>query len=137
MALLVRVQSMVRGYLQRRKYRIMRLTSEVQSKYFKADEAKETLNGEFSQNEPVVHRVHTYKTGAVFTGQWKGGLRHGKGTMVWPDNARYEGDWQYNMACGKGKFFHTDGDIYDGEWLNNKANGHGVYTNVKGARYEG
>jgi len=36
---------MVRGFLQRRKYRIMKLTSEVQSKYFKSEEAKETLQG--------------------------------------------------------------------------------------------
>ena len=71
----------------------MKLTSEVQSKYFKVDEAVETLGGQFEPNAPLKNRVHTYKTGAIYTGQWKGGLRHGRGTMVWPDNARYEGEW--------------------------------------------
>jgi hypothetical protein len=113
------------------------MTSEVQSKYFKSEEAKETLVGMFTPSGNITNRIYTYKTGAMYTGQWKGGLRHGRGTMTWPDSARYEGEWQFNMACGQGKFFHTDGDIYDGQWLNNKAFGKGVYTNVKGARYEG
>mmetsp|Transcript_5186 Transcript_5186/g.6911 ORF Transcript_5186/g.6911 Transcript_5186/m.6911 type:complete len:109 (+) Transcript_5186:303-629(+) len=92
----VRVQSLIRGFLQRRRYRIMKLTCEVQSKYFKSDEAKETLNGVYRDEASLEHKVYTYRTGAVYTGQWKGGLRHGKGTMVWVDSARYEGDWNYN-----------------------------------------
>ena len=78
----------------------MKLTCEVQSKYFKGDEAKETLSGTYQDNSPLVKKAHTYKTGALYEGQWKGGLRHGSGHMVWVDNARYEGDWQYNQACG-------------------------------------
>lgn len=90
---IVRVQSLIRGFLQRRKYRIMKLTCEVQSKYFKSDEAKETLGGTYQDNTRLENRVYTYRTGAVYTGQWKGGLRHGNGNMVWVDAARYEGDW--------------------------------------------
>jgi hypothetical protein len=131
------VQATIRGFLQRRKYRIQKMTSEVQSKYFKSDEAKETLVGMYKMTAQLNYRIYTYKTGATYQGQWKGGLRHGRGVMIWPDSARYDGEWQFNQACGQGKFFHTDGDIYDGEWLNNKANGKGVYTNVKGARYDG
>lgn len=47
------------------------------SKYFKNDESRETLQGMFAENEKVTTRVHTYKTGAIYKGQWKGGLRHG------------------------------------------------------------
>jgi len=47
MQTLIRVQALIRGYLQRKKYKIMKLTSEVQSKYFKVDEAIETLGGQF------------------------------------------------------------------------------------------
>jgi hypothetical protein len=47
MIMLTRVQALIRGYLQRKKYKIMKLTSEVQSKYFKGDEAQETLSGQF------------------------------------------------------------------------------------------
>lgn len=71
----------------------MKLSSDVASKYFKLEEAKETLKGEFNPNAPLKQRTFTYSTGAIYTGQWKGGLRHGNGTMVWPDNAKYEGQW--------------------------------------------
>lgn len=50
MRMLTRVQACVRGFLQRKKYKIMKLTSEVASKYFKAEEAKETLKGEYNPN---------------------------------------------------------------------------------------
>ena len=68
MGRIIQVQSLIRGFLQRRKYRIMKLTCEVQSKYFKGDEAKETLQGEYRDNARLEQRVHTYRTGAVYTG---------------------------------------------------------------------
>lgn len=43
----IAAQALIRGFLQRRKYRIMKMTCEVQSKYFKSDEAKETLGGTY------------------------------------------------------------------------------------------
>ena len=69
------------------------MTSEVQSKYFKSDEAKETLVGMFKPTDQLTYRIFQYKTGATYQGQWKGGLRHNKGVMIWPDSARYDGEW--------------------------------------------
>ena len=134
---LVRVQSLVRGFLSKRKYKIQKTHNEGTTKYFKAKESAETLGGIYEKNAPIQQKQYKYKTGAIYNGQWKGGLRHGSGIMTWADGARYEGEWQYNQASGKGKFFHADGDVYDGNWNNNKANGFGVYTNQRGARYEG
>ena len=52
------------------------------------------LPGEkFQGEQPIITRKYTYKTGAIYEGQWLGGLRHGEGTMEWPDGARYEGMW--------------------------------------------
>lgn len=115
----------------------MKSTYQMATKYFKADEGKETLDGKYQGSDVLETRSYTYKTGAQYKGLWRGGLRHGYGTMIWLDGARYEGEWEYNQAAGNGKFFHVDGDIYEGRWLNNKANGQGVYTNIKGARYQG
>ena len=88
-----------------------------------------------------------FENGAVYKGNshlinskigyLKEGLRHGPGTQVWPDGAKYEGEWQNNKANGRGKFWHADGDIYEGDWQDDKANGFGVYIHVNGARYEG
>ncbi len=90
-------------------------------------------------NEEELEYKENYKfpNGAVYTGQWKNGMRHGYGTQVWPDGAKYEGFWKDNQACGKGKFWHIDGDIFEGEWRADKANGYGTYIHKNGAKYEG
>ena len=44
------------------------MTSEVQSKYFKSEEARETLDGVYAEGTALKRRVHTYKTGAIYTG---------------------------------------------------------------------
>ena len=125
-ATIIRVQALIRGFMQRRKYKI-RIASYKKTKYFKAEESKETLNGIYSENLPTERRSYTYKTGAVYTGEWKGGMRHGNGTMKWPDGAKYSGSWLFNAAAGQGNFTHADGDTYTGSWVNSKANGKGVY----------
>ena len=67
------------------------------TKYFKSEENKETISGEkFNENQALVSRRYVYKTGATYVGQWKGGLRHGKGVMNWPDGAVYDGNWSLN-----------------------------------------
>lgn len=81
--------------LERRKYKVRQLAFETGAKYFKSLENKETLSSKdkFDKNAPTVIKEYTYTTGAVYNGEWKGGLRHGKGTMKWPDAASYEGEW--------------------------------------------
>ncbi len=56
----------------------------------------------------------TFKSGAIYEGQWKGKIREGFGTQIWPDGAKYLGEWKNNKAEGKGKFWHVDGDMYEG-----------------------
>ena len=100
------------------------------SKYFTYEESKETISSKkgFDPNQRREKRTpYTFKSGAVYSGEWKGGFRDGQGEQVWPDGARYMGEWRENRAHGKGQFIHVDGDIYDGQWANDKANGRGVY----------
>lgn len=96
--LITRIQALVRGWLDRRKYRIIAMTTQVQTRYFKKDEAMETLvRGEkYDDKGAITTAKYTYTTNAQYDGQWLGGLRHGKGVMQWPDGARYDGLWQYN-----------------------------------------
>ena len=91
--MLVRVQARIKGWLQRRKYRIMLISSNVASKYFKTEEASESLRGKFNGEQKLRQDVFNYSTGAQYQGQWLGGLRHGFGQMMWPDGAKYEGEW--------------------------------------------
>ena len=138
----MRLQALVRGFLQRRKYRVMtnkiHMTNGI---YFKREELFETLQNKdqkYDQSLPQKTTRYVYKsTGASYDGQMRGGFRDGRGTMTWSDGAKYEGEWKMGYASGSGTFHHADGDIYDGHWESNKCNGYGVYTNKKGAKYEG
>mmetsp|Transcript_56050 Transcript_56050/g.122544 ORF Transcript_56050/g.122544 Transcript_56050/m.122544 type:complete len:622 (+) Transcript_56050:90-1955(+) len=80
---------------------------------------------------------HTYPNGAVYTGEWIGEKRHGRGLQVWSDGAKYEGDWVDDKAQGEGRFDHVGGDFYVGQWLDDKAHGVGTYTHVDGSTYVG
>ena len=60
---------MVRGFLERRKYRTKLMEIQGSSKYFKAEEAKETLTDNvYMDSEPLVERTYRYTTGAVYEG---------------------------------------------------------------------
>ncbi|CAE7385547.1 RSP1, partial [Symbiodinium pilosum] len=55
-----------------------------------------------------------FRSGAVYKGQWKNGMREGIGKQTWPDGASFVGQWVANKAQGNGQFLHSDGDIYIG-----------------------
>lgn len=88
-----------------------------------------------SQTE-ILPPVQFSKKG-VYKGHWLGKKRHGPGTMVWDDGARYDGLWLEDKTNIYGRLIHKDGDVYEGEWVDDTAEGHGKYTHVNGAIYEG
>ena len=92
-----------------------------------------TLGKDYRKELPSI----TLENGAIYSGQWKNGMRDGYGIQSWVDSSKYEGDWREDKANGFGKLIHADGDIYEGDWLNDKANGKGIYIHANGARYEG
>jgi hypothetical protein len=66
--------------------------------------------------------AYTFKSGAIYTGEWVGNKRDGFGVQTWPDGAKYEGEWKNNKAQGKGKFWHVDGDVFEGNTIFKKKN---------------
>ena len=73
-----------------------------------------------------------------YTGEWnEAGKRHGRGTQIWPDGARYDGYFQNDHQEGYGRIIHNDGDTYVGYWQNDRSNGTGKYTHIDGAYYSG
>ena len=64
-------------------------------------------------------------------------LKHGFGTQVWQDGAKYVGEWKDGKAEGNGTFFHSNGDVFEGEFKQDKANGYGTYKHKSGQTYEG
>ena len=65
-------------------------------------EQKETIsNARYDPNAKREMRpMYTYKTGATYTGEWKGGFRDGQGKQIWLDGACYDGFWKDNRAYG-------------------------------------
>lgn len=68
-----------------------------------------------------------YPDGSTYEGQFKNGLRHGRGVLIWPDGSIYEGYWVDNYSCGKGRKILQNGDHYIGDWKDGRSDGFGAY----------
>nr|CAD55810.1 p38 protein [Tetrahymena thermophila] len=65
---------------------------------------------QYDDAEAVELGLYQLENGSVYKGQWKNGMRHGRGKQLWKDGSIYEGYWKNNMAHGKGRLIHSDAD---------------------------
>ncbi|WP_448517842.1 hypothetical protein [Rhodoflexus sp.] len=72
-----------------------------------------------------------------YSGNFRAGKRHGRGTFTWPDGSTYVGMWRNGLMEGRGTYTGKDGTTYTGDWLQGKRNGFGTYTWPNGDRYVG
>lgn len=63
-----------------------------------------------------------------YTGEFRNGTLHGKGTFTTSQNGRYIGEFVDGRIAGRGSITYPDGGKYDGEFLNGSRHGHGTYT---------
>ena len=77
-----------------------------------------------------------YATGHRFTGEFKNGVRHGRGVLLMPGNRKIEGVWVDN-EIRQGKFTGADGTVYEGQWEFRERNGQGTLTYPDGRKYVG
>jgi hypothetical protein len=47
-----------------------------------------------------------------YSGQFRAGLRHGYGSMVWKDGTNYMGEWKKNRPSGFGFEAYPNGSYY-------------------------
>ena len=108
------------------------------ARYFTRAELFETLSSTRTLlDKQLQKKTYKYKNGAIYTGEWAGGFRYGKGRMDWSDGASFEGEWVLGYGCGKGVFTDCLGNRYMGDFWLSMAHGKGNYTNTLGAVYEG
>lgn len=70
----------------------------------------------------------TYINGSKYEGDFKDGMRRGRGIMTWKDGAKYDGDWEDGMRHGKGIMTWKTGEKYEGEFKKDERTGYGTYT---------
>lgn len=73
---------------------------------------------------------------ATYEGDFKDGLKWGKGTMVSSDG-QYNGEWGLDDKNGRGTMKYSNGDRYEGTWKNGVRSGEGTYFYYNGDRYVG
>lgn len=84
--------------------------------------------------------LYTKADGSGYQGEFKAGVRHGKGTAFSSTGRVIHQGMYANMKFnGPGKYFYENGDTYEGEFVDGKFHGQGKYTSVEadGAVMEG
>ena len=62
----------------------------------------------------------------VYIGEFKSGVKHGRGKLSYANKDMYEGAWQDNKRHGEGTTTFADGDKYEGAWQDDKRHGEGT-----------
>ncbi|GAB4815949.1 hypothetical protein N2152v2_002995 [Parachlorella kessleri] len=77
-----------------------------------------------------------YVDGSAYDGEWKDGMRHGKGKLT-SQGYKYDGQWQDDKQHGQGGCQMDNGDKYIGEFQGRLRHGAGRCIFADGAKYEG
>lgn len=65
---------------------------------------------------------------AKYEGEYKDGIKEGRGKMTYPSGDVYDGGWVANQMEGMGTYqYKKSGDIYTGVFGKGKKNGEGLY----------
>ena len=79
-----------------------------------------------------MHFHYLFNLAAYYDGDWKLGLPHGFGKLIYDDGSLYEGCFNNGQAeCKLALFIRPDGTFYKGEVKYNKANGYGEMIHPK------
>jgi len=63
--------------------------------------------------------TYTWPNGDKYIGEWKGDVKHGKGTYSYANGNKYVGEYKNGIKHGYGTFYFGE-FIYEGEWIDDK-----------------
>ena len=90
------------------------------------ENGKLMYEGGFIDNKFEGYGKYYYLNDEYYEGQFKNGLRNGKGILYYSNgNIIYEGDFVNDKFEGNGKYIYGGGEYYNGQWKDNKKNGKG------------
>ena len=81
--------------------------------------------------------THNLDNGNSYTGEWKDGAPHGRGTATFISGNKYVGEFRDGEYDGQGTFTFADGEKYVGSYKDGKRHGQGTYTWPDGDQYVG
>ena len=84
-------------------------------------------------------RKYINEKGDYYIGQYKKGLKHGKGKIYYKNgNIKYDGDFVKDKFEGYGKYIYENGNYYIGQWVNGLRQGKGkIYYKNGNIKYDG
>ena len=84
------------------------------------------------EKQVINMKVKYLKTKDLYSGSWKNGLKHGKGTFIFYDTKmKLVGDW-FNGQIIKGKWIFANGTYFEGKFENNYPKGEGIWHFING-----
>ena len=75
----------------------------------------------------IIYSPNSYYDGSVN----ENCIPHGMGFIQYDINETYRGEFKMGLRDGKGIYTYKNGSYYDGEWKNDKRNGKGTFYNPK------
>lgn len=75
----------------------------------------EIYQGEFQDGRENGFGLRVFPTGR-YEGQWRQGLRHGRGVMVWINGNLFRGEFREGLPEGPGEFYSVEGGWFRGNW---------------------
>ena len=84
----------------------------------------------------------TYKSGDIYSGEFKNDKLDGQGTYTFGPNSQWAGDeyigeFKVGGFTGQGTYTFADGEKYVGEYKNGKRDGQGINSYANGEKYVG
>ena len=100
-----------------------------------------TYIGEFKEGLRNGRGRFEFNNGDKYEGEWKNDKKEGKGILFFKDGNKYEGDFKNDTQDGKGILLYGTGEYagnkYEGDFKNGKTNGNGIYWFSNGERQMG
>lgn len=62
----------------------------------------------------------------MYTGEWKGGEKNGKGELQLASKITIMGEWKNDKLTGMGTVMFPNGERYEGQFLEGEKNGQGL-----------
>jgi S1-C subfamily serine protease/antitoxin component YwqK of YwqJK toxin-antitoxin module len=85
-------------------------------------------------------KLTKYKDGkyeSTYEGEFKNGIREGKGKFSHVDGTILECNFKYGQALGYGKYDLGEGNYYEGDIVNYRQHGNGTLKKANGSKFEG